>query len=543
MLTPSKNPSTETEQPLELVQYLHVILRYKWFILLCMAIVVSLALLHNSKMVPVYKATGTIIIDREMPKVPISSQGFYYQSYLSELYTFNTHFKLIRSRVVLRDVVERLDLDKIDKRQEKEKFGELSVFKKYINQLKTNFRLLFNLDRTAELDADLDEDPGSDPSASPDRDPASSPPGEVRNRADAIAESLADMIEIEPVEETRLLNIHVSNTDPVLARDIANTLAQAYIDFNIKNRLKSTQNTLGWLTDQLYEMKKSLEDAEAEFLAYKQSVKLISVEDSQKMIAEKITNFNDAYLKARNRRLEVEAKLGQLERFKGSGGDVPHLRSLIDNPLIDSLYSQLLDAEIELSRMSEVYKSKHPKVIQARTSIGDIRKKIGQEIRKEVGNLKAERSVLIARERVLQKTIADFENEAMETNTKELQSTILERNVDTNQRLYDAILARLKEADLSGNIDVSNIRITEKALLPGGALDQGKRRNVLLAALIGLMIGAGLAFLWEYMDRSLRNEEDVEKSLGLPVLSVIPIGEQAKGGGYGKRLGKRSKKK
>ncbi|MBW2283036.1 MAG: hypothetical protein JRF65_00395, partial [Deltaproteobacteria bacterium] len=307
MLTPSQNPSTETEQPLELVQYLHVILRYKWFILLCMAIVVSLALLHNSKMVPVYKATGTIIIDREMPKVPISSQGFYYQSYLSELYTFNTHFKLIRSRVVLRDVVERLDLDKIDKRQEKEKFGELSVFKKYINQLKTNFRLLFNLDRTAELDADLDEDPGSDPSASPDRDPASSPPGEVRNRADAIAESLADMIEIEPVEETRLLNIHVSNTDPVLARDIANTLAQAYIDFNIKNRLKSTQNTLGWLTDQLYEMKKSLEDAEAEFLAYKQSVKLISVEDSQKMIAEKITNFNDAYLKARNRRLEVEA--------------------------------------------------------------------------------------------------------------------------------------------------------------------------------------------------------------------------------------------
>jgi capsular polysaccharide biosynthesis protein len=121
----------------------------------------------------------------------------------------------------------------------------------------------------------------------------------------------------------------------------------------------------------------------------------------------------------------------------------------------------------------------------------------------------------------------------METSTKELESTILERNLETNQRLYDAILVRIKESNISGNLEVSNIRITEKAVLPRGAINQGKRRNVLMAALIGFMIGAGLAFLWEYMDRSLRSEEDIEKFLGLPVLSVIPVGEQAKDKAYG----------
>ena len=183
------------------------------------------------------------------------------------------------------------------------------------------------------------------------------------------------------------------------------------------------------MTDQLYEMKRKLENAEEEFLAYKQREKLFSVIGRQKVITQKIEEFNDTYIETRNKRLELDAVLEKLEQSFFSGKDFLRIRALINNPLIDKLYSQLLESEVELARISKVFKSKHPKVVQVNTKINKTSKKLHEELKKEVENLKAKRSVLLSREEVLLKTIADFENDALETNRKELNYTILQRNV------------------------------------------------------------------------------------------------------------------
>jgi len=279
------------------------------------------------------------------------------------------------------------------------------------------------------------------------------------------------------------------------------------------------------MTDQLYEMKKKLEDAEEAFLAYKQREKLFSMTGKQQAISQKMADFNNAYIKARNRRLQIDARLAEIRRSFTSDADVVYTRFLIQNPLINNLYTQLLDAEVELSRLSKVFKSKHPKIIRVKSTIDKTEKKLKDEVNKEVDNLKSERSVLLSREKVLQKTIAEFENEALATNRKELRYTILERNVQTNQKLYDTLLSKVKESNITGSIDVSNIRIAEEARTPGGPVKPDKKRNLMLGALFGLVTGIVLAFFWEYLDRSLRTEEDVQRYLGIPVLSVIPKAE------------------
>jgi uncharacterized protein involved in exopolysaccharide biosynthesis len=503
----------EDEQATHLIDYYHVLLRHKWMIIVCLVIVVSLVIWHNARLTPIYRATTTLIIDKESMKSPLTGQRMDYETYLSESMTFNTHFKLITSREVLKRVVKDLKLDQMDEKQQEEKLREISPLRQHLSNFKKNIRLL--LGRKKEMP---------------------NPPDLMTG----LVQALRGMVATEPVEETRLLNINVSNPDPMMARDIANAVGQAYINFNIDNRLQSSQNTLTWLTNHLYEMKKKLEDAEAEFLAFKQEASLLSPEESQKMIAQKRTEFNDAYIQARNRRLELNAKLKQLQGISLSSGDVSHLRSLIASPLIDTLYTQLVNAEVELGRLSKVYKSKHPKVIEVTTRTENTRQKMDEEIKKEIANLKAEQEVLLAKEKILEQTIAGFEKEAMQTNKKELNYTILKRNVEMNQRLYDTILSRVKEADITGNIDVSNIRITEKAVLPRFPISPNKRRNNMLGIIVGLMIGIGLSFLWEYIDRSLRTEEDVQRYLGLPVLTVIPMADQASGKSYGNS--KRSKK-
>ena len=163
-------------------------------------------------------------------------------------------------------------------------------------------------------------------------------------------------------------------------------------------------------------------------------------------------------------------------------------------------------------------------MILLRSKIEETEKKLNDQIQKEIENLKVERSIYHAKELSLQKTISDFENDALDTSRKELKYKILERNVQTNQKLYDTLLSKIKEVNIVDNIDVSNIRIAEKAKAPLDPVKPKKKLNLILSVIFGLMTGVGLAFLAEYLDRSIHSVEDVKNYIGIPVLAVPPPG-------------------
>lgn len=485
----------EPEQTIHLTEYYHILVKHRVIIITSLVLLVTLTMLFTFQMEPVYRATATMVIEPEQNTSPLTGERTDYESYVSQSLTFNTHFKLITSHPVLHRVIRTLKLDQPDREED----IEVSPWRELLAQFKKNINLLLGREK---------------------------PPLTPQERLAGIEETLKGKIAIEQVRDTRLLKVSVEDHDPVLATEIANTLADSYITFNIDNRLSSSQSTLSWMTDQLYEMKKKLEDAEEEFLAYKQEAKLFSVEGKQRVVAQKIQEFNDAYLQTRNKRLELDAKLTELKRLSNERGDILRIRSLIDNPLIDNLYNQLLEAEIELSGRGKIYKSKHPKIIEVKSRIERTRKKLNEELGKEIENLNAERTVLLSRERVMEKTISDFESEGLETNRKELKYTILERNVETNRKLYETLLSKVKESNIVESGSVSNIRVAEEAVMPRNPIKPKKKLNLVLSIIFGLMTGVGIAFLWEYVDRSIRTEEDVRRYLDLPVLSVIPVAEK-----------------
>jgi len=486
----------EPEQPIHLTEYWYILTKHKLTIIFSLILIVTLTMLFTFQMKPVYQAAATLIVDSEQSSSPLTGERTDYESYAAQLLTFNTHFKLITSYPVLQKVIKTLKLDQLDM----DESVEISPWRELLTQFKKNIDLLLGRE---------DE------------------PLTPQEKLAELTEKLKEKIEIEQVRDTRLLKVSVEDHDPVMAGNIANALASSYITFNIDSRLRSSQNTLNWMTDQLYEMKKKLEDSEEDFLAYKQQTKLFSVKGRQKIVAQKIEEFNDVYLQTRNKRLGLDARLAEMDRlFESKGGDILRIRSLIDNPLIDNLYNQLLDAEIEFSRLGKVYKSKHPKMIQISSRIEKTGKKLNDELKKEVENLKAERTLLLSRETVLAKTISDFEGEGLETNKKELKYTILERNVETNRNLYETLLSKVKESSVVGNVGASNIRIAEQAVIPQTPIKPKKKLNLILSIIFGLMTGIGIAFLWEYIDRSVRTEEDVRRYLDLPVLSVIPVADK-----------------
>lgn len=487
----------ETEEILNLSDYYHILVKHKWLIINSFVMIVSLTLFFTLQMKPVYRATGIMIIDKEQSVSPLTGEKIDFESYVSQSLTFNTHFKRITARPVLEKVISNLKLNEIDR----EKELPINPLKVFLSRFKNNIHLLLNR-KKKELTSE--------------------------ERHAGLLEQLTANIQIEEVRDTRLLKINVEDYDPDMAKNIANELARVYIEFDLSGKFKSSQSTLSWMTDQLYEIKRKLEKAEADFQAYKEREQIFSIEGKQSVITQKIEEFNDAYLKARNERLELDARVEKLNEFYRSKGNIRDTRSLIDNPLVDSLYAQLLEAEVEFNRLSKVFKSKHPKIVQVSTTVEDTRKKLDEELKKEIENLKARRSIVFSKESVLSSTVSDFEKDAMNTNKKELRYSILQRDVDTNQKLYDTLLAKIKESNIEETLDASNIRLDEEAVTPLNPVKPKKMLNFILSLIFGLMTGVGFAFLREYLDRTVRTEEDVRRYLGIPVLSVIPEADKGK---------------
>lgn len=483
------------EEEFHLTEYLRVISKHRWIVVGCVLCVVGLAGWYAFTTVPIYEASATLVIEKDQPLSPLADDSIGMGSLASQAVTIKTHANLISTRPVIERVIRSLNLEEVDRLGALDVHSIRRLFRTYVD----NFRMLAGWEISAPVAPD------------PDR------------RKLALIQKIRSKIDVTEVRDTRLLRISVEDQSPETARDIANTLVDSYIRFNMENRNESSRDNLRWLTSQLYDVQKKLEDAEADFIRFKKSQQIFSVSGRQEVINQKIGEINSRYLETRNDRLELRAKLDKLAGVRsGRRVDILRVRSLVPNPLIDDLYTQLVEAELEQGRLAKVYREKHPKMEQIESRIGDIRTKLGSEISKELESMRARHDILADREQKLQAVLADFEKEALDTNQQELEFTIFQRNLDTNQKLYDALLSKVKEADLTEKIDTSNIRLTEAAVAPVAPVRPKKVRNLALGLFLGLVLGVGMAFLREYMDQSLGDEEAIQRYLGLPVLSVIP---------------------
>lgn len=498
-------PKNQEEQELHLSDYLHIILNRKKVVLIFLGITVALTAVFTYAEQPVYQAESKIIIGADSNVSPISGQAFAVESYYSEEKNFNTHFKLITSKPVLRLVAEEIDLAEDFTRQDLASKNFLSRniirIKNKISWLKQRAGLFIK------------------------RFLPASPSKRIKTSEEIQSEKYAQLmsrIKVTPVESTRIMEICVMDSDPVRTSRIANAVAQKYIEFDRSVKLKSSTDKLKWMTDELYRLKARLEDSEKEFISYKQDQKMFSMEGKQTAINQKIASFNQKYLEARNKKLELDIKLKDLESALGNDNNIMQIKPMVTEPMIKDLYSRLTTLEIEKEQLLKVYKSKHPKLVQVESMIDNTSAKLKMELEKKLSSIKRERNILSDQETALKDQIAAFENEAMATSEKELAYNIHQRNVNTSQQIYDILLAQIKESNILQSGDTSNLTIVETADIPEKPVKPDKQRNFILSLVFGLFGGIGLCFLFEYLDQTIQNKEGVEDFLGYPVLAIVP---------------------
>jgi polysaccharide biosynthesis transport protein len=328
-------------------------------------------------------------------------------------------------------------------------------------------------------------------------------------------------LKVTPVENTNLVKISFSTPDPNLSAELANKHVYAYEHQQVLLRSHQSADTEQFLKAKLLEIKESLEKSEAALNDYRRKKGiipgLISLDGKDAVVLDRLTDLSKDLTRAQVGRIGLEAEV-QLIRKHDYNSLPPVLRSTTIQGLdkdLDILFS-------DSAALSSQFKPDYPPLAKLQARIHELQLRRTTEVAKIVEGINDEYQEALGKEDQLQAEMNRQRAETLNLNDAAAQYAILQRDVDTNHQLYNAILTRLKEVSVSENEQQTNVSIINSAEVPTVPTLPKKSRDMALATVIGLAGGIGLAFVLEFLDNTLKNPEEAENYLRLPNLGVVP---------------------
>lgn len=328
-------------------------------------------------------------------------------------------------------------------------------------------------------------------------------------------------LNVKPIRDSRLVELSVTGLRPDEITRICNLWAKLYIDQNLLNRMSASSQAVRWLSEKVEALQDNVKRSELALQKYKEENSIISLEEKQNIVVQKLSELNSSVIEANRKRITLETRYTQLMSLLKEEG-WQSLTNITENTLILNLKNDLVKLEEEKAKLSLTYKEKHPKLARIISQIALLKKSLKEEIGKVVSNAGNEFKIASIEEDVLREALGEQKREALDMNKKAIQYNVLKREAEGNQKLFDVLLNRLKETSLTEGLEFNNIRVVDYAEVPTRPIKPKKRLNLLLAIIVGLLGGCSLAFFLEYLDNSIKNSEDVERFLGLPFLAPIP---------------------
>lgn len=337
------------------------------------------------------------------------------------------------------------------------------------------------------------------------------------------AEVVRGGLVIEQVRDTRIVFIRFRDRDPERAQRVANAVADAYIEKTMNDRMSSTVSALEWLGTQVDELEGELHSADEALHHFKQEhdVLSLSMEDRQNLIANEIELLSRSLTETHVHRIELQSRVTQLRQAVETDpltAATPAIEALSS---VQELRAQLRIKQAELESLRTRYGVAHPQMVALQTQVDSLRHDLETEIRAVLRASEAELRETQGTERGLQGALARSNEQGMELNHWEMEYGHLVRERDSKAAIYDLVLKRSAEADLTRMLRVTHVRVVDRALVPRSAVAPRVTLNLSAGILAGLILGILVALLAERSDRRIRNLEDIE-ALGLAVLGLVP---------------------
>jgi succinoglycan biosynthesis transport protein ExoP len=328
-------------------------------------------------------------------------------------------------------------------------------------------------------------------------------------------------------KNTRLVDVSYSHRDPATARRISGALVTQFIELGEQQRLESLETQNSVLVKKASDLKEKLDRSEHAIQDYKKNLESVSLEENRNLVDVKLKGLNADLTTAKGERLRIEADLNQIQKAHDDVKALQLITSVVQDSEVLASQSRVDAAEGELATFAQRYRDKHPSMIGARAKVQAARTALAESIRTAPDRVTARYNSAISREQGLQTAVADQEKALLELDEKVIPFRALQRDMESDKALFESVLQRLKESNLSVSIQPVSFRIVEPAV-PARPVPMKRPEIISLAAVAGMMLAAGLIAAFFFLDSSLRTVDETERLIGMPVLAAIPIIEKLK---------------
>ncbi len=439
-----------------------------------MATTILLGLMATFLATPQYTSTTRLEI---LPDAPVATSvaGQRDQALIDDLSFYNTQYSLLQSESLAERVVRA---------------GNLTADKQFLEAFKL------------------------------DNPEATTSSAERQKLMSEAVEILLDNLTISPVRSSSLVDVSMSTPSAALSTKLANLWSAQFLQSTIDRRFAATLDARKYLETRIDTLRRNLEISERSLINYATGKGIVTISSetdasgrtrSETLVGSDISEVNKALAKAREERIAAESELANT--LTGS--------ALVNAPTISALRQKRAELSAELARQRAILAEDYPTVVSLKTQLSEIDRSIEQETtRSRLGNRQAYDSA-VKRERELQGELDGLTQKYNAQQRDSIEMAILQREVDSNRQLYEGLLQRYKEIGVAG-VGTNNISVVDRAKIPDRPSSPNLALNLILAVLLGLLIAAGLIFLLEKIDSSIRNPQDVQTRFGLPLLGVVP---------------------
>jgi succinoglycan biosynthesis transport protein ExoP len=460
--TQTGNAEFSASESLNLRHYWHVMLERRWLVITAFISVFILSIIYLVKATPIYQATATLQINKESNSVMDIGAPIVFNSNDQEY--LQTQYKNLLSRSLIESVVEDLELKK------DERYAQ----------------------------------------------------------AQDTARAVQGDITVSPVRLSRLVEVSVEHPSPRVAAEITNKLLQNFLALNQDQKRDRALDSYNFLTSQVQGLANDVRQARRAVFDFRKKEEMPSLEESQNTLKAELDIANQNYLLAQEEAAQSQQRVETVESMIAEAesnnqaldkADIPFIAS---SPIIQGLRLDLSKSRAKLAVLQEKYLDKWPAVGQTKTEIEKYTSEIQAQAEHELDELK-HAAVLDQAKAMRAKATYDLAQQKMSRlNELKVEYDNLVMEQERSEEIYNTMLAKTKEMDLNTKDMYQNLVVVDQAIVPFNPVKPRKALTLLLGMIGGLGLGFALAFFANYLDDSVKSQDDVETYLKLNFLGYIP---------------------
>ena len=477
-------PKFEETHPLE--NYLRILLVHRKLILTVAITILVLTAIHSYTATPLYTAETDISIGSYSPTV----QGTRFEDSLAKQTEkqdyLETQIKLI-SRLTLADKI-----------LSDPEVGE--KIKEYLNRKSGSSNIISSIFKVFSSDKVGEE---------------KIPAGTYENPI-GLLKAYLTLVKIDPVKRTSLVKISSTTSNPELSALVANAHARNFIEITKEDKQRTALNNLVFLRGQAEELASKVSSTEQELAQYAEDNAIVAINQDEDIVVKKMGELNRLLTDATSKRISSETVYNEAKRGDGAETSENTSRGLED------LRARLRESEAEYANLGQKFKAEYPAMQQLRAKVDSIKNSIEQQGKIILKTAESKYNSDLATENQLKRELEIQKSKAFDLSKRSVKYNSIKREFDSVRDLHQSVLRQLKEAQISAESEINNISLADKAAVPQGPSSPKRARNLLLALLIGPILGVILALALEIIDNTLETPEEVQRVLQLPSLGVIP---------------------